>query len=85
MLSYIRQVAICESIREPIKQALVQSSEVSVRQKANDIPTKESILRAASLRPNLDTEEKLRDFLMGHILDSLRLTADQREHLGLNG
>jgi hypothetical protein len=54
---------------------------MNLRQKANDIPTNESMLRAASLHPNLDTEEKLRNFLMEQIMGSLRLTASQRERL----
>ena len=83
MHSYIRQVAICESVRETIKQALAHGDDMNLRQKANDIPTNESMLRAASLRPNLDTEEKLRNFLMEQIMGSLRLTASQREHLNL--
>ena len=84
MFSYVRQVAICESVRETIKRAFAQSDDVNVRLKANNITTTESVLRAVSLLPSLDTEEKLKDFMIEHILSSLRLTAIQREHLGLN-
>lgn len=84
MFSYVRQVAICESVRETIKRAFAQSDDVNVRLKANNITTTESVLRAVSLLPSLDTEEKLKDFISEHILSNLRLTAIQREHLGLN-
>ena len=84
MFSYVRQVAICESVRETIKRAFAQSDDVNVRLKANNITTTESVLRAVSLLPSLDTEEKLKDFIIEHILSSLRLTPIQREHLGLN-
>jgi hypothetical protein len=80
----VRQVAICESVRETIKRAFAQSDDVNVRLKANNITTTESVLRAVSLLPSLDTEEKLKDFIIEHILSSLRLTAIQREHLNLN-
>jgi hypothetical protein len=84
VFSYVRQVAICESVRETIKRAFAQSDDVKVRLKANNITTTESVLRAVSLLPSLDTEEKLKDFMIEHILNSLRLTAIQREHLNLN-
>ena len=85
MLSYLRQVAICESVREMIKTALAQSDDAGVRAKAPSIPPNESVLRAVSLFPSVDTEEKLKDFTIEHVLSSLRLTAIQREHLNLNG
>jgi hypothetical protein len=84
VFSYVRQVAICESVRETIKRAFAQSDDVNVRLKANNITTTESVLRAVSLLPSLDTEEKLKDFIIEHLLSSLRLTVIQREHLGLN-
>ena len=85
MLSYLRQVAICESVQETIKRALAQSNDMGVRLKANQIPTTDGILRTVSLSPQVNTEEKLKDFLMEHTLGSLRLTASQREQLDLNG
>lgn len=84
MFSYVKQVAICETVRETIKRAFAQSDDLNVRLKANNITTTESVLRAVSLLPSLDTEEKLKDFMIEHILSSLRLTAIQREHLNLN-
>ena len=84
MLSYLRQVAICESVRETIKRALARNDDVGVRLAANNIGTTESVLRAVSLLPGLDTEEKLKDFIIEQMLSSLRLTADQRERLNLS-
>jgi hypothetical protein len=84
VLSYVRQVAVCESVRETIKQGLAQSDELGVRLKANHIPTTDGILRMVSLSPGIDTEERLKDLIIEHVLDSLRLTAIQREHLNLN-
>ena len=85
MISYVRQVAICELVRETIKRALLPDNDMSMRQKVNDIPTTESILRVVSLYPKLDTEETLKEFITNHIINSLRLTATQREQLTLNG
>ena len=84
MISYVRQVDICELIRETIKRALLPGNDMSMRQKVNDIPTTESILRVVSLYPKLDTEETLNEFITNHIINSLRLTATQREQLALN-
>jgi hypothetical protein len=84
VISYLRQVAICESVREAIKRALARNDDVSVRLAANNIDTTETVLRAVSLLPSLDTEEKLKDFIVEQMLSSLRLTADQKERLDLN-
>ncbi|MBA4419014.1 MAG: hypothetical protein C0392_14085 [Syntrophus sp. (in: bacteria)] len=85
MVSYLRQVAICESVQETIKRALTKGDNLSIRLKVYNIPTTESILRAVSLSSSVDTDERLKDFISEHILGSLRLTADQRDHLNLNG
>ena len=85
MISYVRQVAICESVRETIRQALSRSDDPGVRQKTRDIPPCDSILRTVSLNQNLDTEEKLIDFITEHAIDSLRLTPEQKEQLTLQG
>ena len=85
MIDYLRQVAICEPVRERIKQAVVRSGDMSVRARTTHISTIESILRAVSVIPGIDTEEKLKDFAIEHILSSLRLTPIQKEHLNLNG
>jgi hypothetical protein len=84
MINYLKQVDISGSARKIIERALIQSDDAGVRAKANDIPTTESVLRTVSVLPNIDTEEKLRDFTIEHILSSLRLTPVQREHLNLN-
>ncbi|OPY81233.1 MAG: hypothetical protein A4E65_01179 [Syntrophorhabdus sp. PtaU1.Bin153] len=85
MLNYLRQVAVCESVREMIKQALAQSDDAGIRQKANAIPTHDSILRAVSLDPSINDEETLKAFIVKHILTNLRLTETQKEYLNLNG
>jgi len=84
MLDYVRQVAIGNAVRETIKQALSQSNDIGVRAKIIDIPTTESVLRAVSLHPSLNTEDKLKDFITDHFLASLRLTEIQKEQLGLH-
>ena len=81
MISYVRQVAICESVRETIRQALSRSDDPGVRQKTRNIPPCDSILRTVSLNQNLDTEEKLIDFITEHMVNGLRLTAAQKEQL----
>jgi hypothetical protein len=85
MLSYSRQVALCESVRETIKRALAQRDDARVRLRANDIPTTDAILRAVSVSPSIDTEETLKDFIIEHVLGRLRLTAVQKEQLNVNG
>lgn len=84
MLSYVKQLALCESIREKIKGSLARSNDFVTRLRGNDLPTNESILRAVSLLPAIDTEEALKDFVIDQLVGSLRLTADQREELNLN-
>jgi hypothetical protein len=84
MFSYLRQVAICESVRQTIKRALAQSDDVEIRQKADDISSTDNILRAARLSPHTETAEALRDFIIEHVLRILNLTGSQQEHLHLN-
>ena len=83
MISYMRQVAVCNSVRELMKQSFVQSNAMGIRAKILDIPATESILRAVSLLPNIDTEEQLKDFIIDYILSNLRLTEIQKEQLDL--
>jgi hypothetical protein len=85
MLDYTRQAVICKSVQETIKKALTQSDDVGARIKVYNIPTTESILRAVSLLPSIDTEESLKDFINEHILGTLRLTVTQKEYFNLNG
>ena len=82
-LDYVRQVAISGSVRKTIERALTQSNDAGIRAKVLDIPTTESILRVVSVRPDIDNEEKLKDFITKHILSNLRLTEIQSEHLNL--
>jgi hypothetical protein len=84
MISYVRQVSICESVREKIKKTLHQSDDMNLKLKVNDIPTCDSILRLVSVSPTVNSEETLNDFITEHILDALRLTVTQRERLMLN-
>ncbi len=84
MLSYSRQVVICGSVRKTLEQTIAQSSDIGLRAKINGIPTTESVLRAVSLFSNINTEEELRDFIIKHIVSSLRLTESQQEYLHLN-
>lgn len=84
MLSYSRQVVICGSVRKTLEQTIAQSSDIGLRAKISGIPTTESVLRAVSLFPNINTEEELKDFIIKHIVSSLRLTESQREYLHLN-
>ena len=83
MLSYPRQIALCEKVRETIKQALLKSSQLSTKLKASSVPTTDSILRAGSLFPNINTDEELKEFMLKYILADLRLTEDQTESLSL--
>lgn len=84
VISYARQAAICGSVRKTIEQTLAQSNDMGLRAKISSIPTTEGILRAVSVRPSIDTEEELKDFIIKHILSSLRLTEIQREYLKPN-
>lgn len=84
MLSYAKQAAICGSVRKTIEQTVARSNDMRLRIKINSIPTTEGILRAVSVFRNIDTEEELKDFIIKHILSSLRLTESQREYLKPN-
>jgi len=85
VLSYLRQVAICESVREMIRQALGRSDDWHTKLKASNIPTTESILRAVSVLPGVASEEQLKDFIIDHMLASLHITTIQKEDLTSNG
>lgn len=78
MISYSRQVSICESVRERIKQALHQSDDVNLRLKANDIPTCDSILRTVSVSPNINIEDTLNDFILEHISECSSLNSNSK-------
>jgi hypothetical protein len=84
MLSYMDQMAVCKPIREMIIQALARNDDTSIRPKAKDVPTVESILRSVSLRPDLNTREELKGFIIEHVLGSLGLTEIQRDTIQLN-
>jgi hypothetical protein len=84
MLSYLKQVEICGPVLNMIKQAVTQSDDAGIRASIIHIPTKESVLRAVSVLQNIDTEEKLKDFIIEHVLNDLHLTKIQRDHLNLN-
>jgi vacuolar-type H+-ATPase subunit F/Vma7 len=84
MISYVRQIAVCEPVLEMIKRAITESDNAGIRAKIIHIPTKESVLRAVSVNPEIDTEEKLRDFTIEHVLISLQLTEIEKERLNLS-
>ncbi len=84
MINYLRQVALCKSVQEEIKRALTQNVDIGGRLKLNTIPSTESILRAASLRPDIDTEEGFKELVTEHVLESLRLTPIQKEDFRVN-
>jgi hypothetical protein len=79
MLGYLRQVAICKSVLETIRQSLVRNNDWHLKLKLSSIPATESILRAVSALPDLGTEEKLKDFITDYVIDSLHLTTIQKE------
>jgi hypothetical protein len=54
MISYLRQIAICESVLEAIREALTNSGEADARWQANHLPSYDSVLRAVSLSPRRD-------------------------------
>ena len=83
MLSYSRQIALSESVRETIKRALARSSQLSTKLKTSSIHTTDSIPRAVSLFPNVNTEEELKEFIIKRIVTDLRLTESDEEKIDL--
>ncbi len=79
MLSYSKQVAICESVREIVKNVMNMSGDFHIRLKAGSIPGVDNILRAVSVLPGLDTEQKLKGFIADYLLLTLRLVGIQKE------
>ena len=79
MMSYVKQVPICQAVRRTIERSFAESGDAHFRAKIGKIPPVESVLRAVSLYQNLNTEEELRAFMIKHILSDLRLTKDQQE------
>jgi hypothetical protein len=84
MISYVRQIAVCEPVLEMIKRAIAQSNDAGIRAKIIHFPTKESVLRTVSVHPEIDTEEKLRDFTIEYVLSSLQLNETEKERLNLS-
>lgn len=84
MMSYVKQVPICQAVRRTIERSFAESGDAHFRAKIGKIPPVESVLRAVSLYPNLNTEEELRAFMIKHILSELRLTKDQQERFNKN-
>ena len=78
MINYMKQVSVCDSVREIIKRAFTQSTDTSLRMKTGNIPSTDSILRAISLSPHIDDEQTLRQAIVEHTLKTLRLTEDQK-------
>ena len=85
MLSYTTQIVMCDSVREMIRQTLVESTQLRIKLKASSIPTTDSILRAVSLFPSINTEEELKAFIIKRIVADLRLSESQKEQLNLTG
>ena len=84
MVSYVRQMLICDSILKKVRQALGRSSDLRVRERANKIPAADAVLRVVSLIPEMRTEEGLKDFITEYVLGELNLTGVQREQLDLD-
>jgi hypothetical protein len=82
MLNYSRQIVICGSIRETIKQALMKSGQLSTKLKTGSIFSTDSILRAVSLFPRINNGEELKEFIAKRIASDLRLTESEREKIG---
>ena len=80
MLSYTKQAALCNSVRETIKEAFSQD-DLATRLKIGNIPSIDSILRTTSLFPHIDDERTLKPMIIDHILKSLRLPEDQEADL----
>jgi hypothetical protein len=76
MLSYIKQAALCNFVRETIKGAFSQD-DLATRLKIGNIPSVDTILRTTSLFPHIDDEQTLKPMIIDHILKSLRLSEDQ--------
>jgi hypothetical protein len=74
MISYARQTAVCNAVRETVKQAFEQIGYRTLGSKTGDIPTTDSVLRAISLSPNIDTEQTLKQVITEYIIAALRLT-----------
>jgi len=78
MISYMKQVSVCDSVREIIKRAFTQSTDPSLKMKTGNIPSTDSILRAISLSPHIEDEHTLTEAIVEHTLKTLRLTDDQK-------
>jgi hypothetical protein len=78
MISYMKQVSLCDSVRETIKRAFTQTADLSLRMKTGNIPSTDSILRAISISPRIEDEQTLKQAIVEHTLNALRLTEDQK-------
>ena len=78
MVSYVRQVAVCEPVRKAIARVMNESQDPALKMKTYTIPSTDSVLRAISLSPHIDDEHTLKSAITDHILSVLRLTEDQK-------
>jgi hypothetical protein len=81
MVSYVRQMLVCDSILKTMRQELARSSDSGIRQKADKLPTTDAVLRTVSLVSGLETEERLKDYITEYVLGVLNLTDVQKELL----
>jgi hypothetical protein len=81
MVSYVRQMLVCDSILKTMRQELARSSDSSIRQKANKLPTTDAVLRTVSLVSGIETEERLKDYITEYVLGVINLTEVQKEQL----
>jgi hypothetical protein len=80
MLSYVRQAALCNSVRETIREAFSQD-DLATKLKMGNIPSVDTILRTVSLFPHVNDEHTLKPMIIDHILRSLRLSEDHEKDL----
>jgi hypothetical protein len=80
MLSYIRQAALCNSVRETIKGAFSQD-DLATGLKIGNPPSVDSVLRTTSMFSHIDDEQTLKHMIIDHILKSLCLPEDQEADL----
>jgi hypothetical protein len=81
MVSYVRQMLVCDAILKTMRQELARSGDSGIRQKANRLPTTDAVLRTVSLVSGVETEERLKDFITEYVLGVLNLTETQKEQL----
>jgi hypothetical protein len=81
--SYHRRAAVCNSVRETIREVLSQN-DLALNPGISNTPSIDTILRATNQFSHINDEQVLKDAVIEHIFNSLSIPDEQRVSLLAN-